>query len=249
MSAEEIKEYEDATGMPMEEIVSRLEAIFEQKDYTVRTMTITELKKIVKHPEKVSEADRLKYEKYNGCNFEMVITLAEARTAAFDNDRENRQKRGLEQRIRREIALAKKAHVSSMAMAAMGIGEYDEETGVFASDDFIGMMAYGSSATAIWDRLLAELSSAERNIHMMPEVGKGEEYFHVSVGENRQLVIAQSSKKPYRIIPEPIFLLEKDCGSMYELYRDIRNGYEVDELAENAEFWLGIFKYFRMPYK
>jgi hypothetical protein len=148
MSAEEIKEYEAATnGMPMEEIVSRLEEYFERKDYTVHTMTINELKKIVKYPGKVTEADRLKYEKYNGCSFEMVITLAEARTAVFDNNRENRQRRGLEQRIQRKKTFAKQEQMSSEAMAARGIWEYDEETGSFASHDFVGMNKYGSSTT------------------------------------------------------------------------------------------------------
>lgn len=250
MTAEEIERYEKANGRSIEEIVSKLEELFEKKDYTICTMTITALKRLVKYPEQITEVDKEKYERYNNCSIENVIAQAKLRTDVFDGDRENRQMRGQVQRIKRMMTESKRAQIDYEAMEAQGVGEYDKEGGVFASSDFLAMMNYRSSVKPIWNRIVAEISERERDIHTMPELGRGEEYFHVSVDAENKLEIRQSLRKPCKMIKTPTFLFEKDCESMYELYIGVRNGNKVEgEIGEEVEYWLGILKYFRMPYR
>lgn len=246
MSEAEIKRYEEANKIPMEELVQMIEAAFEAKDFSVVSMRITDLKRLLKYPDATTEKDKEKYEKYNKCSYEQVLEMAKKRVDAFDGDRDNRKMRGAIQQISRENTIQKRAVIEAEAMETRGMGTYHREEGYFETNDSLEMLRYAGSSMSIWDRIIDKIKEKPRDIHTMAIDGTEEQYFYVTI-ENGNLCVSQSQRKPYMEISTPVYLFEKDCEDMVFLYMEVKKGCRFGEkLKPEIAFWMGILKYMRI---
>ena len=106
--------------------------------------------KVDKAGEKVSynanieyRGEKLKYVNTNKCkDYDNFIQIANERVEAFNADSDNRHMRGEISRIQDMQRMTQQSRLTSVDMDAKGIGECDEETGSFASCDFLGMVDY-----------------------------------------------------------------------------------------------------------
>lgn len=246
MSEEEVKRYEEANKMPMEALVQMIEAAFEMKDFSVASMRITDLKRLLKYPDTTTEQDKEKYEKYNKCSYEQVLEMAKKRVNAFDGDRENRKMRGAIQQLSRDNTRINKTITAMDAMEERGMGTFDRELGYFKSNSGVETFMYLGSSASIWDRIIDKIKESPRDIHTMAIDGTEEKYFHVTLKAGN-LCVSQSGRNPYVEISEPVYLYEKDCKDMVFLYGEVKKGCRFAEsLKPEIAFWMGILKYMRM---
>lgn len=242
-----IKQYENAYKKPISEIISHFEKLLHKRKYCISEMIITDLRKLIKNADKLSEAEKQTYiEANNNQDFLCIISSAQRRVSAFDDDKEARSIRGAIKKLEDSDLSRRRSDIIFKDMEAKGLGKYAPSTQTFSSN-LVTMQDYKNNFLDVYARIIHDFSTKPRDVHTMPETGLDLEWFYTSVCEEKIIVQQAKNKQPSCKFNEPIILNQNKLVEMMHLYINIKHGYKLKEYPSvESKFWLGIFKLLRI---
>lgn len=245
MNEQEITEIETQTGKTAEEYVRELEELLEKVKYSLATMTITELRGIIKKPDGIPQIEKNHYVSYNNLStYEQFIAAAQQRVDEFDGDKARMARRAVA-KAKSYARDAKKALIINADMEQLGIAKKEGE-GVWQMD-FGKWLQYRDSKGKVYAMLYANIKRNPRNMHTMPETGMEQKWFFVTV-KNETIRAGRAQKKTPSLITKEIELDPDKTAEMHDLYQMLRRGYRLQrELTLEEEVWLGVLKFTRTP--
>ena len=82
-----IRQLEKTNNCSIEELVARIDKLFDDKKHHLKTMTITDMRKWLKK-KKVSDEEKKRYAEVNHCTYEEAVEKAKERLEAYDAQKE-----------------------------------------------------------------------------------------------------------------------------------------------------------------